>query len=102
MNYICLVGRIVNTPSLEKDDRNRYVCNITLAVNRSYKNYEGVYDTDFINCRLYESVAEKTCEYCRKGDLVCVKGSLSSLPGDVVYVIANNVSYLAKGNKESD
>ena len=102
MNYICLVGRIVNTPSLEKDDKNRYVCNITLAVNRSYRNYEGVYDTDFIKCRLYGSVAEKTCEYCRKGDLVGVKGSLSSLPGDCIYVIANNVSYLAKGNKESE
>ena len=102
MNYICLVGRIVNTPSLEKDEKGNYFCDITLAVNRSYKNYEGVYDTDFIKCRLYRSVAETTCEYCRKGDLVGVKGSLSSLPGDVVYVIVNNVSYLAMGNKESE
>lgn len=102
MNYICLVGRIVNTPSLEKDEKGNYFCDITLAVARYYKNYEGVYDTDFIKCRLYESVAEKTCEYCCKGDLVSVKGSLSSLPGDCIYVIANNVSYLAKGNKESE
>lgn len=95
MNNICLVGRIVNTPILEKDDRNRYVCNITLAVDRSYKNAEGVYDTDFIKCRLYESVAETTCEYCRKGDLVGVKGSLSSLISDNVYVMVENVKYLA-------
>lgn len=99
MNYICLVGRIVNTPILEKDDRNRYVCNITLVVNRPYKNAEGVYDTDFINCRLYGSVAEKTCEYCHKGDLVSVKGSLSSLISDNVYVMVEKVIYLAKGNK---
>ena len=101
-NNISLVGRIVNTPRLEKDDSNKYICNITLAVNRSYKNAEGVYDTDFIKCRLYESVAEKTCEYCRKGDLVCVKGSLSSLSGDGIYVMVNKFSYLAMGNKESD
>lgn len=95
MNNICLVGRIVNTPILEKDDRNRYVCNITLAVDRPYKNAEGVYDTDFIKCRLYESVAERTCEYCRKGDLVGVKGSLSSLMSDNVYVMVETVKYLA-------
>lgn len=101
-NNISLVGRIVNTPSLEKNEKGNYFCDITLAVVRSYKNYEGVYDTDFINCRLYESVAEKTCEYCHKGDLVCVKGSLSSLPGDGIYVMVNKFSYLAMGNKESD
>ena len=102
MINICLVGRIVNTPSLEKDDRNRYVCNITLAVDRPYKNAEGVYDTDFIKCRLYESVAEKTCGYCHKGDLVGVKGSLSSLMSDNVYVMVEKLTYLATGNKESD
>lgn len=95
MNNIFLVGRIVNTPSLEKGESGRNICNITLAVTRSYKNYEGVYDTDFINCRLYGSVAEKTCEYCRKGDSVSVNGSLSSLSGDTIYVIVNKVMYLA-------
>lgn len=104
MNNIFLVGRVVNTPSLEKDDSarynsNKYICNITLAVTRSYKNYEGVYDTDFINCRLYGSIAETTCEYCRKGDLVSVNGSLSSLSGDTIYVIVNKVMYIAPKNK---
>lgn len=96
MNNIWLVGRIVNNPSLEKDDNNKYICNITLAVNRSYENNEGVYDTDFIKCCLYGSVAEKTCEYCRKGDPISVEGSLSSLPSDNVYVIVNRVSCIAK------
>lgn len=99
MNNICLVGRIVNNPSLEKDDSGRYICDITLAVNRSDKNCEGVYDTDFIKCRLYRNVAETTCEYCRKGDLVGVEGSLSSLLNDNVYVIANKVRYLAMRSK---
>lgn len=102
MNNISLVGRIVNTPGLEKDEKGNYFCDITLAVNRSYRNYEGVYDTDFIKCRLYESVAERTCEYCRKGDLVGVNGSLSSLPSDNVYVMVNKITFLVMGNKESE
>lgn len=99
MNNICLVGRIVNTPSLEKDDSGRYICDITLAVNRSDKNCEGVYDTDFIKCRLYRNVAEKTCEYCRKGDLISVKGSLSSLMSDNVYVMGERLTYLVMERK---
>ena len=102
MNNISLVGRIVNTPILEKDEKGKYFCDITLAVNRSYRNYEGVYDTDFIKCRLYGSSAETTCEYCCKGDLVGVKGSLSSLPSDNVYVMANKITFLVMGNKESE
>lgn len=102
MNNITLMGRIVNTPSLKKDDGNKYICNITLAVNRPYKNNEGVYDTDFIKCRLYGSVAETTCEYCCKGDLAGVKGSLSSLRGDNVYVIADKFTYLAMGCNKDD
>lgn len=99
MNCITLVGIIVNTPSLEKDNNGMYICNITLAVNRSYKNDEGIYDTDFIKCRLYKSVAKTTCEYCRKGDLIGITGSLSSLPGSNVYVIPNKVTYLVMGSK---
>lgn len=102
MNNICLVGRIVNTPILEKDDKNKYVCNITLAVDRPYKNAEGVYDTDFIKCRLYGSSAETTCEYCCKGDLVVVKGSLSSLMSNNVYIMVEKIKYLATGNMEED
>lgn len=99
MNCITLVGRIIDNPSLKINRNGKHFCNITLAVTRSYKNYEGIYDTDFINCRLYGSVAETTCEYCRKGDLIGVKGSLSSLPGSNSYVIANKVTYLAMGSK---
>lgn len=102
MNHISLVGRIVNTPSLEKGESGRNICNITLAVTRSYKNYDGVYDTDFINCRLYGSVAERTCEYCHKGDSIGVIGSVSSLHSGNVYVIVNKVMYLARKVKESE
>ena len=54
------------------------VSNITLAVPRSYKNKEGVYDTDFIDVTLWNAVGENTAEYCRKGDIVGVKARLQA------------------------
>lgn len=38
----------------------------------------GEYETDFINCVLWDSVAKSTSEYCKKGDIVGIKGRLQT------------------------
>ena len=78
MNQVVLVGRIVNTPEVIETENGKKVANVTLAVQRSYKNQEGIYDTDFINCTLWNHVAESTAEYCKKGDIVGVKGRIET------------------------
>ena len=77
LNQAVLVGRIVQDPEL-KDTEKGKVANITLAVPRSFKNQEGQYDTDFISCVLWKGVAESTVEYCKKGDLVGIKGRIQT------------------------
>ena len=77
LNQAVLVGRIVKDPEL-KDTEKGKVTNITLAVPRSFKNMNGEYDTDFISCVLWKGVAESTVEYCKKGDLVGVKGRIQT------------------------
>ena len=54
------------------------MCNVSLAVPRSYKNQNGEYDTDFFDCILWTNVAESTAEYCKTGDIVGVKGRLQT------------------------
>lgn len=76
LNQIVIVGRLVKDPELRETDSGKKVTNITLAVPRSYKNENGEYETDFIDCTLWGGVADRTAEYCRKGDLVGVKGRL--------------------------
>lgn len=74
MNNVVLVGRLVRDPEVKKLDNEKEVSNITLAVTRNYKNEEGVYETDFIDCTLWNTIAKSTAEYCKKGDIVGVKG----------------------------
>ena len=50
VNQIILVGRLVKTPELELTDSGKKISTITLAVPRTYKNLNGEYDTDFIDC----------------------------------------------------
>ena len=66
LNQIVIVGRLVKNPELKETEKGKKVTNITLAVPRNYKNINGEYDTDFIDCILWTGVAENTAEYCNK------------------------------------
>ena len=91
MNNVVLTGRLTHEP--QKIENDKVI--ITLAVNRIYKNEEGCYETDFIQCVLSGTVATSTFEYCRKGDLVGVKGRLENLNDtSQIAVVADKVTFL--------
>lgn len=94
LNNLVLVGRLAETPILEESLNGKKVTTIILVVPRSYKNEYGEYDTDFIPVSLVGSIAETTCEYCRKGDIVGVKGRLARLSYGELQVIADKITFL--------
>lgn len=101
LNQVVIVGRLVSKPIIEENENGRKISEITLALPRSYKNDEGIYDTDFIKCTLWNDIAEKTAEYCEKGDLIVVKGRLQCLCGSELQVVAEKVTFLTNyKNKE--
>ena len=78
LNQVVLVGRLVRNPELRTTDSNKSVTTITLAIPRSFKNMNGEYDTDFLDCTLWTGIAENTAEYCKSGDTIGVKGRLQT------------------------
>lgn len=78
LNQVVIVGRLTSDLEVKETESGRKLSYITLAVPRSYKNENGEYDTDFIECVLWNSIAENTAEYCKKGDIVGVKGRLQT------------------------
>ena len=100
LNQVVMVGRLTSDPEINEVENDRKVATITLAVQRSYKNAEGVYETDFIKCILWNGIAENTAEYCKKGDVVGVKGRLECLSGNELQVVAEKVSFLSSRKEE--
>lgn len=110
LNHTIIVGRLVHEPELRETETGRKVTNITLAVPRTFKNQEGEYDTDFINCTLWQGIAENTVEYVEKGDLLAIKGRLQTRKIELdeetkrnsVEVIAEKVTFLTsrRNNKQ--
>ena len=104
LNQVVCVGRLVNNLKVEELEGKK-VSYITLAVPRSYKNADGVYETDFIDCTLWNGIAENTAEYCKKGDLVGVKGRIQTEIIDdkkVMRVICERLSPLSSGRTENE
>ena len=112
LNQVVLVGRIVKTPELKVTENGKNTSKMTLAVPRNYKNIDGEYDTDFLDCTMWTSVAENTSEYCQTGDMVGVKGRLQTrviqkedgTKKKRTEIVAERVTFLAQAssNKEDN
>ena len=103
LNHVILVGRLVRTPELILTDTGKKRSIATLAVNRGFKNLNGEYDTDFLDCTLWTNIAENTAEYCKTGDIIGVKGRLQTRLIDnedgtkykKMEIIADSVTFLS-------
>ncbi len=112
LNQIVLVGRLVKNPELKVTETGKKMTTITLAVPRNYKNTEGEYDTDFLDCTLWTGVAENTTEYCQSGDMLGVKGRIQTrlienqdgTRSKKTEIVAERVTFLASNSarKEKD
>ena len=107
LNQVVLVGRLTRDIMVNKSDKGNKVATLSLAIPRSFKNMEGTYDTDFVDCILFDMIAENTSEYCKKGDIVGVKGRIQSrvvekddFKENQIQIIAEKVTFLS--SKKSD
>lgn len=89
INQVVLTGRLVSDPDIVVTENNKKKTVVTVAIPRTYKNMEGNYESDFVRCVLWNGIAESTCEYCKKGDIVGVRGRLQTSE----YEVDNNVRY---------
>ena len=107
VNQVVLVGRLTSDPEIITTENGKKMSTINIAVQRSYKNMDGLYETDFIRCILWNGVASSTHEYCHSGDIVGVKGRLQTRSYEkeeekkfVMEVIADKVTFLS--NKKAE
>ena len=111
MNSILFVGRLTKDVEVKELDDGKKVANICLAVPRSFKNSEGVYETDYVDCILWDVVASSTSDYCNKGDVIGIRGRIQTRvsedkDGNKKYytdVVGEKVTFLSKitNNDES-
>lgn len=102
LNQLVLVGRLTKDVEV-KEIGDKKVSTVVIAVPRPFKNADGEYETDFIACNVWNGIAENMAEYCKKGDLLGVKGRIESKDNNI-YIVAEKVTFLSsnKGEKENE
>lgn len=78
LNTIIIQGRFKADTELRHTASNTAVCTATLAVQRSRKDQNGEYMTDWIDVVFWGKTAEHVATWFHKGDMAIVRGRLES------------------------
>ena len=77
MNKSILMGRLTRDPEVRTTGESSNA-RFSIAVNRRFKNAEGNYDADFINCVAFGKSADFISKYFHKGDMIAVTGRIQT------------------------
>lgn len=77
MNRIVLIGRLTRDPELRKTTNNLSVASFSIAVDRRARR-DAEQTADFFNCTAWNGLAERLCQYMKKGSLICVDGAMTT------------------------
>lgn len=80
MNKCELVGRLTRDPEVRysQGENASAIARFSIAVNRRFKNAEGNYEADFINCVAFGKSGEFIEKYFKKGMAIGVTGRIQT------------------------
>ena len=80
MNKVQLVGRLTRDPEIRysQGENATATARFSVAVSRRFKNAEGNYDADFINCVAFGKTAEFLEKYFKKGMAIGLTGHIQT------------------------
>lgn len=105
LNQVILVGRLEHDPEVKKSENDKDYSKMTIAIPRNFKNADGKYDTDYVEFITFGGVAKNTAAYCKKDDIIGVKGRIQSTKTDKgleLQLVAEKVSFLSTKQQEND
>ena len=78
LNKAIMIGRLTRDPELRHTQSNMAVASFTIAINRDYKDTNGEFQADFIDCVAWGRMGEFVKQWFTKGMLAVVVGRIQS------------------------
>ena len=82
MNKVILMGRLTKDIEMRQTPNGVSLARFSIAVTRRFKNSNGEYDADFINCIAWRKTGEFIARYFQKGSMMAVVGSIQTRSWD--------------------
>ena len=106
INKIVVVGKLAENLQVSELEDGKKFGVMKLLVPREYKNSDGVYETDLLESEVYGKIAENVSKMCQIGDLIALKGRVSSVSNDEknsngsLKIVAEKVTFLQSRNRD--
>lgn len=78
LNQITICGKMVKDAEDRMLNSGKCMTTFAVAVQRNYKNSNGEYDADFIDCVAFDKTGEIVSKYFHKGDTILLIGELQT------------------------
>ena len=106
MNNVNIIANLTRDPELRYTPQGKAVATLGIAINDGYGDKKKVY---FINCVVWEKVAENCNQYLAKGSKVGITGKITQRSWQnkegknisVVEILALNVEFLSPPKEQS-
>lgn len=104
MNKFNGIGRLTKDAELTTTTNGVNVARFTIAINRKFRNADGDYEADFINCVAWRNTADLISKYTKKGDRIGICGSVQTRSFDaqdgtkryVTEIVVDEIEFLEK------
>lgn len=109
INSLIVEGNLTRDPEFKETSGGYKVCNLSIAVNRSYKNSEGkkVDEVSYFDIEAFGTLAQNCARYCEKGRGIRVVGRIKQnrwtnqdgKPTGKVLIVAEHIEFKPKFNQ---
>ena len=91
LNQMIIVGRLLKTNEERKE--------IVVSVPRSFKNEDGLYETDEITVKVLDGILNNVINYCKVGDILGVKGRIQCQDNNLE-LVAERITFLSSKSEQ--
>lgn len=104
LNQVIITGRLRKV--IDLGEGNGAI--ITIENTRPFKNADGIYESDFIDVRIYDGIKNSLIDYCKENDLIGIRGRIQTRNEEnekITELIGEKITFLSsksEGKKENE
>lgn len=101
LNQVIIIGRLRRVIDLGEGKG----AIITIENSRPFKNEDGIYESDFIDVRIFDGVKNSLIEYCKENDLVGIRGRVQVREADsnkIIEIVSDKITFLSSNVKKEN
>lgn len=99
LNQVIIIGKLRKVIDLGEEKG----AIITIENSRPFKNADGIYESDFIDVRIFDGVKNSMIEYIKENDLIAIRGRVQVREVDgnkIIEIVSDKITFMSSNEKK--